>query len=113
MATSMREEYSCAGLIAGGSAWAANTQIDYAFAEKACAQGALKLFIIDIALALFALTGGLFSFLAVQPKQISQSEALRRAHSLIATVGTLAGVLLGVVIIAQGAAILILQRCPP
>ena len=113
MATSIREGHSWAGLIAGGSAWAANTQIGYAFAEGACGQGALKLLITDIALALFALAGGLISYRAVRPKEISQSEALWRAHSLIATIGTLSGVLLGVVIITQGAAIAVLQHCRP
>jgi hypothetical protein len=102
-----------AGLAAGPTAWALNTQIAYAVAPLACGTRAAILTPVAVVLVVAAAAGALLSWRAAQVRMTSEWFDLRggRPHRFLAWIGLAAGVLFALVVANQAAATLILDGC--
>jgi len=103
-----------AGLAAGPTCWAINTQLNYALVPWFCGRGLNVVPVIAGVLVLVSVAGAVWSWLAwgryEGPKlRVPQQDG----HSgyLLSGIGVAAGVLFAVVIAMQGLAALILSPC--
>lgn len=104
---------SWAGLVAGPSAWAASTQINYALALPQCLSGLSPTTWIALLLALVALAGAGLSVLAYRHTGIVPEDGVRKPRTevfyALVSIGT--GVLFAMVILMQALAGVIFTGC--
>lgn len=103
-----------AGLFAGPAAWAANTQLNYALAPALCPDGKAIVLLVAVALAAIGLAAAWLSWQAWNrhggpERQGGPHDG--RPRNFLAGLGVLSGCLFAVVILAQGAAALVLDGC--
>ena len=103
---------SWAGLAAGPTAWAIDTQLNYALVPWACSNGRNIVPAIAGALALASLCGALSSWLAWRRHDgVHIPEQDGHPRHLLSGIGVAAGVLFAIVIALQGAAAVMISPC--
>jgi hypothetical protein len=103
---------SWAGLAAGPTAWAVDTQLNYALVPWSCAHGRNIVPAIAAVLALASLLGALSSWLAWRRHGgLHVPEQDGHPRHLLSGIGTAAGVLFAIVIALQGVAALMVSPC--
>jgi hypothetical protein len=103
-----------AGLALGPTAWAISTQANYALAAWVCAHRLQVVPLLAAGLALVSCGGALLSWRAWRHAGGPQQQALGSGggpHHFVAGLGVLAGLLFALIILAQGAAGLLLDGC--
>jgi hypothetical protein len=105
---------SWAGLAAGATAWAVDTQLNYALVPWACAHGRNIVPAIAGVLAVGSLLGALSSLLAWRRHHgpgMHVPEQEGHPRHLLSGIGTAAGVLFAIVIALQGIAAVMISPC--
>lgn len=110
-----RDRASWAGLVSGPGAWAVSTQLQYALTPWVCAHKVNLVPVVAVVLAAVALAGACISWRACAGAAVEESEAhaaiLEAPRPFLAGISMFLGVLFAVVILAQGAAGLVLNGC--
>jgi hypothetical protein len=102
-----------AGLVAGPTAWAINTQLGYSLVPWICASKVNLIPPLALGFALTAAFAGVLSWSSLEgsePDSVGRHEG-GRPQRLLAGVGVLAAMLFAAVILTQGAAGLVLDGC--
>jgi hypothetical protein len=113
-AWSLRHGTSWAGLAVGPSAWAINTQLNYALVPWFCGRGLNVVPVIAGLLVLLSLAGALWSWIAWERHEgpgLHLPEQDGHPRHLLSGIGVALSVLFAVVIAMQGVAGLILDPC--
>lgn len=104
-----------AGLALGPGAWAVGTQLHYALTPWICAHKVNLVPLAALVLAAVSLLGAFLSWRVWNGAAVEESEAnaavLEAPRPFLAGVSVLLGVLFALVILAQGAAGLVLNGC--
>jgi hypothetical protein len=102
-----------AGLVAGPTAWAINTQLGYSLVPWICASKVNLVPPLALAFAVAAAFGGLLSWSSLDWSEADSGarHGGGRPRQLLAGVGVLAAMLFTAVILTQGAAGLVLHGC--
>ena len=102
-----------AGLVAGPTAWAINTQLGYSLVPWICASQVNLVPPLALAFALTAAVGGVLSWSSLDGSEANSADGHGggRPRQLLAGVGVLAAMLFAAVILTQGAAGLVLHGC--
>jgi hypothetical protein len=102
-----------AGIFAGPAAWAVNTQLGYALVPWVCASKANVIAPLAAIMALVALGGAWASWLGMPGAELDSggSHAGGEPRGMLAAVGVASGLLFALLILAQGAAGLVLDAC--
>lgn len=103
-----------AGLAAGPTAWAVNTQLDYAVVPFTCGMRTLLVLPSTIIFMLIALAGAFLSWRFLHAGEIAMDwskPAGGQPRLFLAIVGIASGVLFALVIANQAAATLLLDGC--
>jgi hypothetical protein len=110
-----RDRASWAGLAIGPGAWAVATQLQYALTPWICAHKVNLVPIVGLALAAVALGGAFISWRVWNGAAVEKAEfgagVMEAPRPFLAGLSVLLGVLFAVVILAQGAAGLVLNGC--
>jgi hypothetical protein len=110
-----RDRASWAGLVSGPGAWAVGTQLHYALTPWICAHKVNLIPLVAVALAAVALAGALISSRVWNGAAVEETEVgagvMEAPRPFLAGISALLGVLFAVVILAQGAAGLVLNGC--
>jgi len=110
-----RDRASWAGLALGPGAWAVSTQLQYALTPWICAHKINLAPVVAVLLGAGALAGAFISWRVWNGAAVEESEVhaaiLEAPRPFLAGVSALLGVLFAVVILAQGAAGLVLNGC--
>jgi hypothetical protein len=106
--------FSWSGLAIGPTAWAMNTQLNYALVDWACGRGWNPTPAIAAVLALISLAAAVSSFFAWQRHDGPRMRIPERdghPRYLLSGIGVAAGLLFAVVIALQGLGSLLLEPC--
>jgi hypothetical protein len=102
-----------AGLVAGPTAWAINTQLGYSLVPWICASEVNLVPPLALAFAMAAAFGGVLSWSSLDWSEADSAATHGggRPRQLLAGIGVLAAILFAAVILTQGAAGLVLHGC--
>jgi hypothetical protein len=106
--------FSWSGLAVGPSAWAIDTQLNYALVDWACGKGLNPTPLIAATLAFVTLISAASSFIAWRRHEGPGTLVYRHdghPRQLLSGIGVAAGILFAVVIVLQGTAGLLLGPC--
>jgi hypothetical protein len=104
---------SWAGIFAGPTAWAVNTQLGYALVPWVCASEVNIIPLLAVIMALLALAGAWVSWLAMPRAELDSggSHAGGEPRGMLAGVGVASGLLFALLILMQGAAGVVFDGC--
>ena len=100
-----------AGLVAGPTAWALSTQINYTIATRICAHAGYATVLVTVVLALLAAAGSILSWQARRAIQAGSHPTTSHADAFGAIVSAGAAALFTLVILLQGVAGLVFYGC--
>jgi hypothetical protein len=113
MVRRLASQWPAVGILAGPTAWAINTQANYALASWFCAGHLFALLVIGLSLAAVSLGGGLVSFLLFKNGDLSRptSSTAGEPRRALAGVGFFCGILFALIILVQASAGFLLSGC--